>query len=376
MGLPETEAAVYGGRLQFAYALAQFLCAPIIGGLSDRFGRRPILILSLLAFGLDYIIMGMATMYGVLVVGRVIAGISGASYTTAFAYIADVTAPENRAKTFGLVGAAFGLGFVMGPALGGMLAQYGERVPFFVSATMALCNAVYGFLVLPESLPRELRRPLSLKRSNLIGSVIHLRRYPTIPILSVSIFFWSLAHMSLQSTWVYYTRYRFGWNELQVGCSLAFVGILMALVQGLLTRVLIPRLGELRAATLALMFGAAGYTLYGLANVGWMMYAGTAVFALIGLAYPSINSLMSARLPPNELGELQGAISSIQGLTAIIGPLVFPVAFAYFSAAGAPIHLPGAAFLMAAMFALLALTCVQVAAGSRRGIEQPAATAD
>jgi DHA1 family tetracycline resistance protein-like MFS transporter len=348
-------AARWGGWLGFAYASMQFLCAPVIGSLSDRFGRRPVLLLALAAFGLDYAIMGLAPSIWWLFGGRLVAGITGASYSTAMAYIADITPVEDRAARYGLVGAAFGIGFIFGPALGGYLGSIGHRVPFFAAAALALVNVLYGFLVLPESLPPERRRPFQLRGTSPLGTLARLRRSPLILPLMAALFFWTLAHQAMPSTWSYYTMLRFGWDERAVGLSLAAAGILMVIVQGWLTRRAIPVLRERRATLLGLTMGGLGFVGYAIATRGWMVYAWMGVAALGGFVFPALNALMSGLVDPSEQGALQGSVGSIQGLSAIIGPLLMTQLFAIFTGNRAPVHLPGAAFLFAALLAGVSL---------------------
>jgi DHA1 family tetracycline resistance protein-like MFS transporter len=352
------DAARWGGWLAFAYAAMQFLCAPIIGNLSDRFGRRPVLLASLAAFGLDYLVMAFAPTMFWLFVGRLIAGMTGAAYATANAYIADITPPEKRSENFGLVGAAFGVGFILGPAIGGFLGDLGPRAPFFVASALALANVVYGWLVLPESLPPEKRRPFSFAIANPFGTFGLLAKHRGVLPLAMALMLWMLGHQVLPSVWTYYTMLRFQWDERLVGLSLAAAGVSMIVVQGTLTRVAIPRLGERRAATIGLTFGAAGYLVYAVAPAGWMMFLGLAVFALAGLVYPSVNGLMSQQAGADEQGALQGAIGSLYGLTEIVGPIVMTQLFAIFSLPTAPFHFPGAPFVLAALLAIAALWLV------------------
>lgn len=354
-GDPLTDAARDAGWLAFAYAITQFLFGPVMGNLSDRFGRRPVLIAALLAFAADYALMGVAPSLGWLFLGRIIAGITGASHTTATAYVADISPPEKRAQNFGLVGMAFGVGFILGPAIGGLLADFGTRAPFFVAGGLALLNALYGLLILPESLPSERRRPFEWRRANPIGTLMQLRYYPVVLQLAFAIFFWQLAHQSLQGTWNFFTMFRFGWDAAAIGLSLAAVGLAAAVVQGGLTRILIPRWGERRSVVIGLLFGIASFVIYAAATQGWMMYAGIAIGALAGVVYPSMNALMSQRVAADSQGELQGAVSSLFSLSTIIGPPAMTQLFAAFSSASAPVYLPGAAFVASALLALVSL---------------------
>ncbi len=347
-------AAIDGGWLAFSYALVQFVFGPILGNLSDRYGRRPVLLFSLAAFGLDYAVMGFAPTLAWLFAGRVVAGIAGAAWTTANACIADISPPEKRAQNFGLVGAAFGIGFILGPALGGMLGNLGPRAPFFAAGGLALANFVYGLTIFPETLPPESRRPFSWKRANMLGTLVQMRRYPVVLAIAGAMFLWQLAHQVLPNIWAYYTEYKFGWSSGQIGMSLAFAGVTMVLVQGGLTRVLIPRLGERRAALLGISVAVLGYLGYGFATTDWMMYVVITFASLMGLASPSMNAIMSRQIPAGSQGELQGGVASLFSLTAIIGPLVSTQLFGYFTSPQAPFEFPGAAF---AFSALLATAC-------------------
>lgn len=353
------QAAVVSGYMMLAYSGMQFLFSPVLGGLSDRFGRRPILLCSLLAFGLDYFILGFANSIAFLFIGRFIAGITGASFTTATAYIADISTPETRAKNFGMVGAAFGLGFIIGPAIGGMLGSFGLRVPFFVAAGLSLLNVLYGYFVVPESLKPENRRKFDWKRANPIGGLLHMRRYPMLMGLALAFLLMNLAGQSLPTTWAFFGKYQLKWDEGMIGVSLAVVGVAIAAVQGGLNRVLVPKLGEKRSIYIGFIFYAIGMAMCAAATSSWMIFVGVIPLALGGLAGPSTQSLMSAQVPANEQGELQGTLTSLMSITAIIGPLLFPFLFSYFTSEKAPAHLPGAAMYCSALLTLLALvTCI------------------
>jgi DHA1 family tetracycline resistance protein-like MFS transporter len=380
-GSDVSHAALYGGWLTFAYAIMQFLCGPVVGNLSDRFGRRPVLLLSLLAFGIDYALMGLAPTIGWLFVGRAIAGIAGASHTTANAYIADVSPPEKRAQNFGLMGAAFGLGFILGPAIGGLLGDFGTRAPFFAAAALGLLNATYGFFVLPESLPQESRRPFHWRRANTLGTVLQLRKYPLVGSLAAVVFLWALGHQVLPTTWAFYTKQKFGWSPGQVGVSLAFAGVMLAVVQAGLTRVLVPRLGERAAVFFGLTAGLLGYVGYAVAWRGWMMYPAMTIGMLAGLTFPTLNALMSHRVPKTSQGELQGAVASLHSLTAILGPVLMTQLFGYFTGPKAPVYFPGAAFICAALlvgvaFVLFARVAPLLGDEAAALAEQPATEAD
>lgn len=348
-----SQAARYGGWLLFTYAFVQFLCAPIIGGLSDQYGRRPILLASLFGFGMDYLFLAYAPTILWLFVGRIIAGFLGASFTTGAAYIADVSTPENRAQNFGLIGAAFGLGFIIGPVIGGLLGQYGSRVPFLAAAALSLLNWLYGYFVLPESLKPENRRQFSWKRANPVGSLRHLRKFPVISGLIVSLVLLYIASHSIQSVWSYYTMEKFAWNEAQIGYSLGAVGLLSAIVQGGLIRVIIPKLGRERSVYIGLLFSSIGLTLFAFASQGWMMYAFMVPYILGGIAGPAIQGLVSTQVPDNEQGELQGGLTSLQSVTAIIGPPLMTGLFAYFTRHDTSFYFPGAPMLLAAVLALI-----------------------
>jgi DHA1 family tetracycline resistance protein-like MFS transporter len=347
-------AARWGGWLFFVFALMQFLCSPLIGNLSDRFGRRPVLITSLAMLGVDYLITGLAPTIAWLFLGRFLSGIAGAAYTTANAYIADVSPPEKRAANFGLVGAAFGIGFVVGPAVGGLLGQYGSRVPFYVSAGFAFANALYGLIVLKESLPRGRRRAFELWRANPLGALIALKRFPLLIGMFGVVVLMRLGHDANPVIWTYYTMLKFNWSSAQVGYSLMAVGAMLALVFSFLTRIVIPRLGETRSAYLGLTCGAIGFFGYAFATEGWMLYGWMAVWVLMGLVMPSLNAIMSKEVGPSEQGELQGALASLGGLTSVAAPPILSNLFGYFTSSAAPIYFPGAAFFAAAVFTLLA----------------------
>jgi DHA1 family tetracycline resistance protein-like MFS transporter len=344
-----SRAAIYGGWLAFVYAVLQFTFAPVLGNLSDRFGRRPVLLYAVASLGADYIIMGLAPTLAWLFLGRAVAGIAGASFTPAYAYIADVTPPAKRAQQFGLIGAAFGAGFIIGPAIGGLLGELGPRAPFFAAAALSLLNFTYGLFVLPESLPVTSRRPFDWKRANPLGTLMQIRQYPVVLGLLTALFLWQLAHQVMPSTWAYYTMFRFGWSEAIVGASLAFVGVIMAASQATLPRLLIPRLGEATCATIGLTSGGLGFLGYGLGTRGWMMFALMFTWFLAAIVMPSTQALMSHRIPPSAQGELQGGVASLYSLSSILGPPMMTQLFGYFSSDGAPVHVPGAAFLFAAL---------------------------
>ncbi|HTN39026.1 MAG TPA: TCR/Tet family MFS transporter [Arachidicoccus sp.] len=348
--IPINEASTYGAYLLSAFAIVQFLFAPVIGNLSDKFGRRPILLLSLLGFGIDYIIQAVAPSYGWLFIGRVIAGITGASFTTASAYIADVSKDEtSRAKNFGLIGAAFGLGFVLGPALGAFLATWGIRAPFYAASVLCLINCVYGYFFLPESLSKENRREFEWKRANPFGSLKFLTRHPEIGGLALCFFLVYLGAQAVQSNWNFFTIYRFHWSEKMVGISLAVVGVLVGLVQGGLTRIVVPRLGNKKSIYIGLLLYVIGLVLFSFATEGWMMFAFLIPYCLGGICGPSLQSVISGEVPANQQGELQGSLTSLMSLTTIIGPLIMNGTFAYFTSDKAPFTYPGIHFMIGAI---------------------------
>jgi MFS transporter, DHA1 family, tetracycline resistance protein len=362
-----TVAAKYGSWLTFAYAIMMFLFSPFIGSLSDRYGRRPILLCTLLGLGLDYIFQAFSPTITLLFVGRLLAGITGASFTTASAYIADVSAPEKRAQNFGMVGVAFGLGFIIGPSIGGLCSEIGKhmhstpsfdwavRLPFVVAAVFSLLNVLYGYFVLPESLLHENRRKFEWKRANPVGTLKMLKKYKVLIGLSASYFLLNLGAHALQSNWNYYTIYKFNWSSLMVGISLSVVGVLVALVQGGLIRVTIPWLGEKNSVFTGLSFYVAGMILFAFASQGWMMFAFLVPYCLGGIGGPAMQGIISNQVPNNEQGELQGALSSLMGITAFVGPLIMNNLFAYFTSPKAPFIFAGMPFIAGAVCGLLAI---------------------
>jgi DHA1 family tetracycline resistance protein-like MFS transporter len=359
-------AARWGGWLFFSYALMQFLCAPLIGNLSDRFGRRPVLILSLAMLGVDYLITGLAPTIAWLFIGRVLSGMAGASYPTANAYIADISPPEKRAANFGLVGAAFGLGFVLGPALGGFVGEHlGLRAPFYVAAGFSFANAVFGLVVLKESLAPERRRRFELWRANPLGSLKALSRFPQLALMLAVLVLVQFAHDSLPSTWSYYTMLKFGWGPGDIAWSLVAVGALSAFSFAVLPRLVVPRLGERGAVYLGFVFGTVSYLGFALAAKSWMFYAWMIPFTVGGVGGPALNAIMSHTVPADEQGELQGATSSTTSLTSVVAMWAMPTLFAWFTSKAAPIHFPGASFFAAAVCELGAL--LLFARAMRRG---------
>jgi DHA1 family tetracycline resistance protein-like MFS transporter len=348
-----SDASRISGLLLVAYAVMQFLCAPLVGNLSDKYGRRPVLLFSLLGFGIDYLFLAFAPTIGWLFIGRIIAGITGASFTTASAYIADVSSPEKRAQNFGMIGVAFGLGFILGPVIGGILGKMDTHYPFYAAAALAFINAIYGFFILPESLSKENRRPLDWKRCNPLGTLLQLKKYPSVINLSVCLFIVYFASHAVQSVWTFYTMQKFKWNEDLVGYSLGFIGLMIALVQGGLIRIAIPKLGQEKSIWIGLTLYAIGMVLFGLANQGWMMFAYMVPYAVGGIAGPALQGIMTNQVPANEQGELQGGLTSLMSLSSIFGPWFMTYIFYYFTNAKAPVYLPGAPYFVGAALMLL-----------------------
>ncbi|MEO6222225.1 MAG: TCR/Tet family MFS transporter [Vicinamibacterales bacterium] len=348
LGGNTARAATVYGLFGTVWALMQFVFAPILGALSDRWGRRPVILISCLGLGLDYVLMALAPTLAWLFVGRVISGITAASFSTAGAYIADVTPVEKRAASFGILGAAFGLGFVLGPAMGGVLGAVDPRLPFWVAAALALLNAAYGYFVLPESLPAELRTPFSWSRVNPLGSLRLLRSHRELFGIATVTVFYQMAHHVLPSVFVLYGSYRYGWDPRATGLTLAAVGVVSVIVQGGMVRPLVARFGERRTLLLGLASGAVGFVIYALADTGRVFWLGIPVFGLMGLYGPSAQGLMTRHVAPSEQGQLQGINSSFMGLTGIFGPTLFTFTFSAFIGRYAAWHLPGAPFLLAA----------------------------
>ena len=341
--------------LTLIYGLMQFIFAPILGSLSDRYGRRPVLLFSLLGFGLDYIFLAFAPSIGWLFLGRMISGITGASITTASAYMADISNEKNRAQNFGMIGAAFGLGFIIGPMLGGLLGELGTRIPFLVAAGLALVNALYGYFVLPESLDMEHRRAIDFKKANPISSLLKFKKYPAVLGLIFSLLLIYISAHAVQSNWSFANINKFGWSPKMIGISLAVVGVLVSLVQGLLIRVVNPRLGNEKSVYIGIALYALGLTLFAFATQGWMMFLFLVPYCLGGISGPALQALISAHVPKNEQGELQGSLTGLQSLTTIFGPSMMIGLTSYFSIKNDPSHIyfPGAAFLLGAFFMLL-----------------------
>jgi len=360
-GANMSKAASIGGWLTVAYAVMQFFFAPIMGGLSDRYGRRPILLISLLGLGIDFLFLALAPDLFWLFIGRIIAGICGASFTTAMAYIADVSSPEKRAQNFGMVGAAFGLGFIIGPILGTVFGNFGVRVPFIVAASLSMLNFLYGYFILPESLKPENRRAFDWKRANPLGSLKQLQKYPAIlGLILATVLIYTAGHAA-QSTWTFYVKEKFTWNDNWVGASITFVGISIAAVQGGLIGPVMKKLGSKKSVYFGLWFYIIGFLLFAFANQGWMMFAFMIPYAFGGVAGPAIQTIATSQVPPNEQGELQGAFTSLMSLTSIIGPLLMTTLFSYFTdKTETPVYFPGAPFLMGAILTVFSVIVAMV----------------
>jgi len=343
------------GLLAALYALMQFLFAPLIGSISDRYGRRPVILVSLLGSAIDYFLIAFAPNLIWFAIGRIVAGITAANYAAASAYIADVSPPEKRAANFGLIGAAFGIGFIIGPIVGGGLAAWGVTVPFFVAGGLTLINWAYGWFVLPESLAPENRRAFSWSRSNPVGALFALRRFPALMGLVTCYFIAVLAHQVYPSVWVLYTTYRYGWTELQTGLSLAAVGVMAGMVQGGLTKRVVGWLGEQKTVRYCLTLSIFLYAAYGLATQPWMIYVCIVIGSLSGLVTPAVQSLMSQGVPADEQGALQGSLSSLSSVAGVAGPLLCTQLFGFFIGEKAPAILPGAPFFLSSAMMMLAL---------------------
>jgi len=348
-----SEAAKIGGWLTFAYAITQFVFAPLIGNLSDKYGRRPIILISLFGFALDYLFLSVAPTIEWLFVGRIIAGITGASITTASAYIADVSTNENRAKNFGMIGAAFGLGFIIGPVIGGLLGHYGPRVPFYAAAGLCFLNFLYGFFILPESLDKSHRRNFEWKRANPVGALLNLKKYPQLIGLVSAIFILYVGSHAVQSNWSYFTMYQLKWDETMVGISLGVVGILVALVQGVLIRWINPRLGNEKSIYVGMALYAIGMFLFAFSTQTWMMFAFLIPYCLGGIAGPALQAVVSADVPKTEQGEIQGTLTSLMSASAIVGPPMMSMVFYYFTHEGAPFQFAGAPFILGGVLMLV-----------------------
>jgi MFS transporter, DHA1 family, tetracycline resistance protein len=352
--IPVNQASKEGGLLLFVYAFMQFICAPILGNLSDQYGRRPIILISLFGIGIDYIFLSFAPSFGWLFLGRTISGIGGASFTTASAYIADISNDKTRTKNFGMVGAAFGLGFIIGPGIGGLLSGWGLRAPFYAAAVLTLFNWLYGYFVLPESLAVENHRKFSWRRANPFGSLNQLKNYPAVIGLILALTLDYLGSHAIQSNWSYFTAYRFQWTPKTIGISLAVVGVLVSFVQAVLIRLSTKMLGNRGSIIIGLLLNALGMLLFAIATQSWMMFVILLPYCLGGIAGPALQSTISGNVPSNEQGELQGSLTSLMSVTSIIGPLLMTNLFAYFTSSQAPFVFPGASFLLGGILMLAA----------------------
>lgn len=354
-GATLSEASEYGGFLLTVYSLMMFACSPILGALSDKTGRRTVLLISLFGMAIDYFFLAFAHTISLLFLGRIIAGICGASITTASAYIADVSTPEKRAQNFGLIGAAFGLGFIIGPVIGGVFSQFGTRVPFMIAGGLSLINWLYGYFILPESLKKENRRKFEWKRANPVGALMQIKRYPSLLGLLAALLILFIAAQSTQTVWAFYTQEKFHWNETWIGYSLGFVGLTVAIVQGGLIRIIIPKFGQKKSIMFGLSLYVLGFVLFAFASKGWMMFAFMVPYALAGITGPAIQGIISTQVKPDEQGELQGIMTSFMSLASIIGPLLMSYLFSHFTSKQSSIYFPGAPFMMGAV-----LTCVSI----------------
>ncbi len=356
-------AATWGGALAAIFAVMQFIFSPVIGNLSDRYGRRPVLLVSLAVMAVDYLIMGFAHALWVLVIGRIIGGITAATHSTANAYMADISDPEEKAQNFGLIGAAFGVGFILGPVIGGLLGEFGPRTPFFAAAALAGINTIFGLIVLPETVTDDIRRPFRWARANPFGAFKYIGQLPGLTRLLIVYFFYNIAFFVYPSIWAYFTQERFGWDPAMTGLSLATFGLIMALVQGGLIRVIVPRLGEHRAVLIGFSVNIVAFLSYALVTDGWMIFALAPITSLGAIAGPALQGIMSRTVGNDQQGELQGVLTSISAVGVIISPLMMTNIFSYFTQDGAPVYLPGAPFLLS--MGLVALS-VMIFAGRKR----------
>ena len=350
-----SEASALSGYLVVSYAVTNFLFSPLLGGLSDSLGRRPILVVSLFFYGISYLLAGFATALWVLFLGRLLTGITSATYATANALIADVSPPDERAQNFGLMGLAFGLGFIFGPALGGIIGAWDIRAPFFCAAALAFTNCAYGFFFLKETLSKENRRPFELRRANPWGAIKQIKQYPLLIGLLCAVFLYYIGHHVYPSNWNFYTIEKFSWSPWDVGLSMAFVGVLSAIVQGGLIRIVIPKWGAVNCVYVGVLSAVVAYTGIAVSNTGAEIYFWIFVSALAGLGGPAITSILSNQVEQNAQGELQGILASIASLATIAGPLNMTQTFTYFTSERAPVYLPGSAFLIAAAITFVAL---------------------
>lgn len=349
------QAAVWGGFLATIFAVMQFLFGPTIGSISDRWGRRPVLLVALVVMAFDYVLMALAGTIWLLVIGRVIGGITAATQSTASAYMADISKPEDKSANFGLIGAAFGVGFVLGPLLGGVLAEFGTRAPFWAAAVLALANAAFGYFVLPETVTDRIRRPFEWRRANPLGAFVHITKLPGLGRMLLINFIYGIAFFVYPAVWAYFGKLQFGWTPGMIGLSLGLFGIGIAIVQGVLIRPILARIGERNAVLLGLVIDVIAFVILGFVTSGWVALAMTPLTALGSIAGPAIQGIMSRTASDDQQGELQGALTSIHAVAAIAAPLVLTQAFFYFTHENAPIYLPGAPFLLSAALVLIAI---------------------
>lgn len=350
-----TSVSVYFGYFIGAYALMQFVASPVLGALSDKYGRKPILLMSMCGAGLDYIFMAFSPTLALLFIGRVISGLTGASMTVASSYMADISDDSNRSANFGMIGAGWGVGFILGPMLGGLLGTWGPSAPFLLAAVLSLLNFFFGVFVLPEPLPKANRREVNLSALNPLASIVKILSPSPFLILVWIYFLIFLAGQVHPVNWTLYTETKFGWSAWQVGMSLSFVGVVIAFSQVVLTRWLIPKIGEEKSLTLGLVVYALCFLLFGLASRGWMMYAIMMLFTFTGVAIPALQSIVSRHVPSNQQGELQGSLVSLGSVSAILAPLLFTTLFVMFTKPGARFYFPGAAYAAAGVICLGAL---------------------
>ena len=354
-GLGLADAAVWGGILATIFAAMQFLFGPTIGSLSDRFGRRPVLLISLAVMAFDYVLMALAGTIWILVIGRIIGGITAATQSTAAAYMADISKPEDKAANFGLIGAAFGVGFILGPLMGGILAEYGTRAPFWAAAVLAALNGIFGYFVLPETVTDKIRRPFSWKRANPLGAFKHIGALPGLKKLILISLIYTIAFFVYPGVWAYFGQLRFGWGPGMVGVSLAVFGIGIAIVQGVLIRPIIARLGERNTVIMGLSIDVVAFIALGFVTNGWIALALTPLTALGSVAGPALQGIMSRSADDNQQGELQGLMASVNAVATILAPLIMTQTFWYFTAESAPIYAPGAPFLLSAVLVLICI---------------------
>jgi len=351
-----SKASEYGGILLTTYSLMMFACSPILGSLSDKLGRRPVLLISLFGMAVDYFFLSFAHTITLLFIGRILAGLCGASITTASAYIADVSTPEKRSQNFGLIGAAFGLGFIIGPVIGGVFGEIGTRVPFMIAGGLSLLNWLYGYFILPESLKPENRRAFEWKRANPVGALLRLKKFPALLGLLAALLILYIAAQSTQTVWTYYTKEKFGWNKAWVGYSLGFVGLTVGIVQGWLIRIIIPKFGNKKAVMMGLMLYVVGFILFAFASKGWMMFAFMVPYALAGITGPAMQGIISTQVKADEQGEMQGIMTGFMSLANIIGPTLMSFIFAHFTKHNSSsIYFPGAPFFTAALLACVSI---------------------